>query len=571
MGGAAPEPVGMTSELYAPTDLVKEHLAYARVIRLSHSGSANGTLLGSFEHWTDGSPGIGFVRRSTDDGKSWSTAATIQDPETGAGHPSDVFWQPFLYEFPRTIGGFPAGTLLLSAHLETQGGGVTNLELWRSTDHGTTWTYVGLVQRGGPSPAGIWEPFITDDGGQNLLYFFSDERQRDTHSQMLVHVVSADGGKTWSAKADGSTANPPGLVLDVSSSQQPDRPGMVTVAKMPDDSWAMTFEICGGDNGCAVHFKKSTDHGQTWGTGPGDLGVRLQTTDGRSFSSSPYIAWSPAGGAKGTLFVAACHTGYGGGTAPEEYQAVFLNSNGGDGDWNWMPGPARVGEDGSTGNCSINYSPSLLPSADGLTLRYSAASQSKSQTCAERTTDAAAGVLPYASPFAFGNAAGWLGYGGCWTVDADGVYSDTCPSGAGNKSITGSTGWADYVLHGQVKMDAQGGSGFLVRVSDPGTGADTHRGYFIGLGTDLFLGRQDRSWTQLKATPLSQSFAGVWYDVTVRAQGCAFQISAAPADKSQPATELDYTDTGCTMTSGAVGVRDMTANTSWRDITVEAL
>lgn len=100
---------------------------YARVIRLAHAGTENGRLLATFEHaYEDGSPGS-FIKRSDDDGVRWSTLATVEDPLTGPGHPVSRMWQPYLFEFPRELGGYPAGTLMLVGNMVPIDGSFTQL------------------------------------------------------------------------------------------------------------------------------------------------------------------------------------------------------------------------------------------------------------------------------------------------------------------------------------------------------------------------------------------------------------------------------------------------------------
>ena len=55
--------------MYSPAS-ANESLAYDRVIRLEHSGSANGTLLATFEHsGLNGTASQYIIRQSTDDGQ----------------------------------------------------------------------------------------------------------------------------------------------------------------------------------------------------------------------------------------------------------------------------------------------------------------------------------------------------------------------------------------------------------------------------------------------------------------------------------------------------------------------
>ena len=74
---------------------------------------------------------------------------------------------------------------------------------WRSSDDGATWTSVGVIQTSpGADGDGIWEPFVGLDSSGNMVMYFSDERQNATYSQFLGHMISTDGGDTWSANLD---------------------------------------------------------------------------------------------------------------------------------------------------------------------------------------------------------------------------------------------------------------------------------------------------------------------------------------------------------------------------------
>lgn len=163
---------------YSPTSS-NEVLSYNRMLRLQHSGSANGTIIGTFEHATlDGSAAQFGIRRSTDDGHTWSTISTLSDPLTGPGHPADHMWEPYLFEFPTALGGYPAGTLIMVADIEpTTGGTSTSFVQWRSTNSGASWSYVSNFQNGGAPGSGIWEPFLAIDSMGRLVCYFSDERQ----------------------------------------------------------------------------------------------------------------------------------------------------------------------------------------------------------------------------------------------------------------------------------------------------------------------------------------------------------------------------------------------------------
>jgi hypothetical protein len=547
--------------MYTPST-ANEGMAYDRVIRLTNSGAANGTLLATFEHWTtDGSASSYVIRRSTDDGATWSTLSTVL---------GDTFsYQPFLFEYPRQLGAYPAGTLLLvGATLPANRSGVTFRE-WRSSDHGATWTYVGAPQISqGADGSGIWEPFLGPDAAGNLLMYFSDERQNSTYSQFLGHIVSTDGGDTWSANPDGSTRVAPGEVKDVASTVQADRPGMITIAKIPSTgTYVASYEICGPQN-CLVHIKTSTN-GDSWGSGASDLGTAPQTTDGRRLFNTPVIAWSPAGGANGTLMLTGENEQRTAGGAPENHQVVLLNTAAGSGSWAWTPAPIAVPTAGAPANCGVNYSPDLLPSTDGTHLRYTAGGVAGPYNCEELTGSANAGVLPYTADFGSGDG-GWTQYGGSWSTLA-GTYSETAGGSGGNKAVTGSTGWTNYTLEGDVQLGSVGtggNAGFLVRATDPTSGTDNVDGYYVGADSgNLTIGREGYGWTQLASTGIPGGLApGNWYHLTVQVSGCTVSVQGRPAGSWAAPAYLSVND--CTYGQGAVGVRDYEATASWRNITV---
>jgi hypothetical protein len=547
--------------LYTPSSGT-EGMAYTRMIRLQNSGSANGTLLASFEHWsTDGTGSSYVIRRSTDDGASWSTLATV---------PGDTYsYQPFLFEYPKTLGNYPAGTLMLvGATLPANRSGVT-FRVWRSFDHGATWSYVGAPQTAnGADGSGIWEPFIGLDSSGKMLMYFSDERQNSTYSQFLGHMVSTDGGDTWSANPDGSTRVSPGLVKDVASTNQADRPGMITIARVPSTgTYVASYEVC-GPQGCIVHIKTSPD-GDTWGSGPADLGTTPGTDDGRVLYSTPVIAWSPAGGPQGQLMLTGrTETRLAGGN-PETQQVIFLNTSGGSGSWSWMPSPIAVPTAGAPSSCGTNYSPELLPSADGTRVRYSAAGAAGPYNCEELTGSANAGVLPYTADFS-ANDGGWTQYGGSWSASG-GTYTESTGGTGGNKAITGSTGWTNYTLEGDVRLDGigtNGNAGFVVRATDPTNGTDNVNGYYVGVtGSDLLIGRESYGWTQLGSTAIPGGLAaGNWYHLTVQVSGCAVSVQGRPAGSWTSPAYLSVND--CTFAHGSVGVRDFNSTASWRNVTV---
>lgn len=558
------------ASFYTPASS-NEFLAYSRIVRLAHSGSSNGQLIGTFEHAAvDGTATQFVIRKSTDDGATWSTLSTLSDPLTGTGHPSSQLWQPFLYEFPSAIGAYAAGTLILVGNSAPTNNASTSFVEWRSTDGGATWSYVSNFQNGGGTNAGIWEPFLALDSSGRLNAYFSDERQSATYSQKLAHIVSTDGGVTWSANPDGTTRVSPGEVNDVASATQADRPGMASIAVNSAGTFFMSYEVCGPAYNCRTQIKTSTT-GNSWGSGATDLGTAPQTSDGRYLYHSPYIVWSSAGGSNGELLLTAQNEQTDASTlAPENGQVIFANTSSGSGPWSWLPAPVRA--TGSASNCSVNYSPDLLLSASGQSVRYTAASATGSAGCTEITGQANAGVLPFSSSFSGGDG-GWANYGGCWATTAAGVYSDTCGGNGGNKAVAGSTGWTNYTAQGDAEVNSGTQAGLIVRVSAPATGTDSMQGYYVGIDTGgaLTLGRLNNGWTALQSAAISGGVAlNKWFHITVQASGCTLTVSAVAVGSTSAPTGFSYTDTGCTFTSGAIGVRDQGSTASWRNITASA-
>lgn len=529
---------------------------YARTITLEHAGGQNGRLLSIFEHnFDDGTP-ASFILRTSTDGESWSTRATIPDPETGPGHPVSNMWQPSLFEFPHRIGAYPAGTLLLAGNMVPADGSFTQFYTWRSTDHGVTWQPVGELQRGGTFGKGIWEPFLALDAHGRLVAYFSDERDAPNHSQMLVHVVSTDGGNTWGP-----------VVRDVASTVAADRPGMPTVARMgPHGRFVLSYEVCGRPN-CEVRYKFSAD-GVHWN--PTDLGRAVVTTDGRYPGHSPYLTWVPE---TQQLVLAGqrVYSATGHQTTGEDYRAVFVNDSRGNGDWGWAPAPWTVSN--ASASCNANYSPNLLPTGQGGVIRYTApTSTGTSGTCAEATGAAPVGYLPYTDDFGSGSDAGWIDYGGTWAVH-DGIYSQRSGGDVGAKALTGSTLWQDYTVSADVRItSASGDAGLLARITDPGVGPDSHAGYtaFFDAGAgNLTIARQQYAYEPLGSVPIAGGVQqNSWYHLTLTVTGFTLSATLTPL-AGGATTRLHVQDPYRSFAAGMVGLRGHAGTADFRHVSIQ--
>lgn len=548
--------------IYKPTS-TNESNAYSRVIELHEAGSKNGRLLATFEHWTnDGSPAHYIIRASDDHGASWHTLATIPDQLSGKGHPVSHMWQPMLFEFPKKLGSYPAGTIMLVGNTVPSNGSYTEFQVWRSFDHGQTWHAGGVVQKGGTFGKGIWEPFLYLDSKGQLVMLFSDERDSPGHSQMISQMVSDNGGKTWGK-----------VTHVVASDVSADRPGMATVARIGQHGpYVMSYEVCGRAN-CAVHLKFSHD-GKKWGD-PAKLGPRVKTTDGYYPGHSPFITWVPNGSRQGELILAAqrVYDVVSNAPAQGDYQTVFINSNGGKGPWGWAPAPWKASN--ASSSCNANYSPDLLPEGPDGMVRYTApTSVSGYSACGEATGVSDIGVLPYHSDFANKGQAGWAMYGGKWSVNGN-VLQETQGGYNGNKAVTGSTTWKNYQMSALVNGTSKGSvPGIAVRVSQPASGADSYRGYLVFYDTKagtFTIAREDYAYEPLANVAVSGGVkTNEWYRITARVKGNDIQATLSTKGGKEIAS-LNVQDPYNSFPSGMVALRDFAGTANWKDVTVHAL
>lgn len=370
-----------------------EDASYPRVIRLAHSGSANGTLLSTFAHSGTGVGKANFpIYRSTDNGVTWTSSpiGTVTDTQHG--------WDldgPTLYELPRAEGTLPAGTLLAAGTAWNHGDYTQQaIEVFASTNQGASWSYrssctaeSGLADTIGH---GIWEPeFMVTDRG--LICYFSDERpSANNYPQVLAHVVSTDGGLSWGNE-----------VYDVALQNGVERPGMMIVVPLPNGTYGMTYEDCKAgfdpDQACDVYFKTSPD-AESWN--PGSLGTRIETADQRFLLHTPYLAWSPAGGANGTLIASGQRVvaGTDGSLVVqrEDGHVLFVNRNLGSGAWQEITTPVTTaptgGYDAGETACA-GYSSPLLAATSGSSFLMLAGTHLATGKC---ETDYGTATLPNA-------------------------------------------------------------------------------------------------------------------------------------------------------------------------------
>lgn len=540
---------------------------YARVIELHYAGADNGKLLATWEHWyanntenagfPNGTEGSFIIRESDDDGATWSTLTTIYDTQEGPGHPAARFWQPFFFEFPHEIGGYPEGTLLLVGNLVPTNKSFTEFYTWRSADHGRTWDPVGAWQEGGTALSGIWEPYLYLDGEGSLVAAFSDERDAENHSQMLVQVVSTDGGDTWGE-----------VERTVVSGRKGDRPGMPTVVKLDNDEYLLTYEICGREPvRCPIHVKKSPD-GRNWEEA--DLGTAVVSEDNRYAGSSPYMVWDDST----KQLVLAPHNVWDIDTnarAPEAERVVYTNKNHGAGPWQWATSPWAVSY--ASAACNSNYSPHLLPRGGGV-LRYTApTSQGSKGFCAERTGQAPVGVLPYEADFAANGQVGWINTGAAgkatWSVSGGEYRVSTVGKDISALALTGSTAWANYEVSADVKIVGDPGVvGVVARVSQPKPGLDKFRGYTLAINSatgNLTLSRNTDNQVVLHSEAYEGGIkTGEWYSLSLAVKGSELTATVSGG----PGSELTYKATDEGHEWGLAGLIGKIGGGSFRNVAV---
>jgi len=308
---------------------------YPRVVRLSHGSPAtNGRLIASTN---------GVIFQSTDNGATWTQVSTVP---TISG--STERCCATLYEMPQTVGSLSAGTLLSAASYFY--GSTPAIEVYTSTDQGATWTYHSMPAVGGDASHGIWEPEfeVANDGA--LVMFWSDETDACC-SQKLAQIRSYNGS-TWQNQKD-----------TIRSTVFADRPGMITVSKLPNGHFFMTYEDC-GPAACTVFSRTSTDG---WDFGDAtNMGTKVQTATGQYLEHTPLNKWSPSVLSSNGAIVLTGQIVYesNGSVSSANGNVLFVNLNAdGAGDWYLINAPVHVPS--PYDNYCPNYSSALLPATDG--------------------------------------------------------------------------------------------------------------------------------------------------------------------------------------------------------------
>ena len=319
--------------------------SYPRVIRLSHSGDANGRVLATVGSVVNGDS-VGIVLESTDGGATFQQVGMVADP-AGAGGRGMCCGT--LYELPRRVGALREGTLLwatTAGYKAPEAQRHTTQRLWQSRDHGRTWTFLSDIATS-PNRYNAWEPELSVSRDGYLVVHWADESDKPHHDQKIVQVRSRNG-ITWTDRRD-TVKNTDFFV----------RPGMPGVRQLADGTFLMVYEVCNLDEPlCGAYFRTSAD-GWDYGD-PLDLGTGIRTADGKYPRHTPTITVSPTGA---ILLASEMLVNADGSHAPGNGRTLLANDADGTGPWREVPAPVVV-PDPDNEACR-NFSPSIVASADG--------------------------------------------------------------------------------------------------------------------------------------------------------------------------------------------------------------
>lgn len=164
-------------------------------------------------------------------------------------------------------------------------------------------------------------------------------------------------------------------------------------------------------------------------------------------------------------------------------------------------------------------------------------------------------------------------YGGSWVVDQpEERLRSTAYSGDGDKQVLNRV-WGDVTLTGDVRLmrAPRSGSdaGFVVRANDPSTGVDSLRAYSVGITkTGMTIGEHGNPGFSGTFVPFGRTvLAEEWWHLTIEAVGCRITATASPAAGGTPVQgSADFG--ACSLTTGAVGVREQGTEAEWRNLAV---
>lgn len=156
---------------------------------------------------------------------------------------------------------------------------------------------------------------------------------------------------------------------------------------------------------------------------------------------------------------------------------------------------------------------------------------------------------------------GFTAFGGRW-VPQDGELH--AAAGDGPKLLCDVPAFADGEASVEVWFPEPGGgnAGMIVRVSEPGSGADRFAGYEVALETAgrLVLGRHRQNWEPIRTVPCAVPVRQ-WIKLTVRMSGPALEVLVNDRSLTR------YEDTQHPLAAGAIGLRTWQRAARFRNLT----
>ena len=176
--------------------------------------------------------------------------------------------------------------------------------------------------------------------------------------------------------------------------------------------------------------------------------------------------------------------------------------------------------------------------------------------------------LPYA-PDPRASLRGWDTFGGSWEWTNAQIINRSDERGA--KILTGSESWTDYQVSADLQMTGHtGDAGLILRVTSPGIGIDSYRGYYVGArlqDSSVAEGIADDAW--LERAPVTMPggvHPGGWYRIHAVAVGCTLAAEITNlASHEQAWTAMR--EPHC-FTQGRVGLRSTDTGAIWKNVSV---
>ena len=413
----------------------------------------------------------------------------------------------------------PNGDVLLTMRSLINGSSY-RLPVYRSSNHGTNWTYLSNIDASeGAGAKGLWEPDFCVLADGRLIVTYSNEKHQSaspSYSQIISEKISLNNGATWGSEIS-AVAQPGGGSL---------RPGMSQMARMANGKYILVYEVVGSGN-ADVYGKISSD-GVTW---PSGLGTRIPCQH-----CGPFVTALP----DGRVFITSCEN-------EVSYSEDFGET------WQKIDPPAwNLGYAFSWPAVYATKTNELavMAVAPNLKLRFGALSPAKpwpNPFTEDFHTAADTNWTRYGTNFAFSN--------GRYLLNQTNTYG---------KALVGDNFWTDGTLEADVMLNtATGDAGLLLRATNPDyIGPDAVFGYYVGLGSSgtVFLGKMSNSWNQLTSTPMAVG-VNTWHHLKITMAGPTLRVYVD--DMTTP--KITWNDT--THRRGQIGVRAFQSNAQFDNVT----